>query len=195
MFRSAGAGPVGAFARDQRFWPAASAAVEPEPEALDPEEPADPLELARAEGYAAGRAEALAEAATSAAANDAARSALALSFARLDETETARLAFVLRQTVEALCHEVLAEAAVDPSFLANRAQAAAAMLARAEDQRTFRLHPDDLALAGNRLPAEWSVLPDPSLERGSIRIETPAGGVEDGPERWRETLAEALRSC
>lgn len=195
MFRSAGTGPVGAFARDHRFWPAATAAVEPEPEPSDPEEPADPLELARAEGYAAGRAEALAEATTSAAADDAARSALALSFARLDEAETARLAFVLRQTVEALCHEILAEAAVDPSFLASRAQAAAAMLARAEDQRTFRLHPDDLALAGYRLPAEWPVLPDPSLERGSIRIETPSGGVEDGPGRWRETLAEALRSC
>lgn len=195
MFRPLGPAGESAFARDGRFWPGAVATADPEPETIPPEEPADPVELARAEGYAAGRTEALAEAAARAGAEDAARSALTLSFARLDDAETARLAHVLRQTVEALCHEVLAEAAVDPAALANRAQAAAAMLSRAEDQRTFRLHPDDLALVGHRLPPEWSILADPLLERGSIRIETPAGGVEDGPGRWREAIAEALRSC
>jgi flagellar assembly protein FliH len=193
MFRPTGPGGEGAFARDGKFWPVAAVVADPEP--AQAEEPVDPLELARAEGYAAGRAQALADAAAQAEAAEAARSALTLSIARLDEAETARLAYMLRQTVEALCHEVLAEAAIDPSALSNRAQAAAAMLARAEDQRTFRFHPDDLALIGHRIPAEWQVLPDTSLERGSIRIETPAGGVEDGPGRWRDALAEALRSC
>lgn len=195
MFRATTHAGEGRFARSAQFWPdLARPAASPEPEP-EPEHLPDPLELALAAARASGRAEALAEVAERAAQDNDAREALAHSFARLDESETQRLALALRETVEALCHAVIAEAAIDLAALARRAETAAQMLARAEDERTIRLHPDDLAVMAGRLPADWTVRPDPTLERGAIRIETPAGGVEDGPGQWRQAIAEALRAC
>ena len=72
---------------------------------------------------------------------------------------------------------------------------AVAMLARADDDRMIRLNPDDLALVGPRLSAEWQVQPDPALPRGSLRVETASCGVEDGPDQWRRAIAEALHQC
>jgi flagellar assembly protein FliH len=47
----------------------------------------------------------------------------------------------------------------------------------------------------SRLPPALEVLPDPALERGALRIETQAGGVEDGPAHWHRAIAEALAQC
>jgi flagellar assembly protein FliH len=69
------------------------------------------------------------------------------------------------------------------------------MLSRADDDRTIRLHPDDWALIGPQLPKDWKISPDPSLERGALRVETQNGGVEDGPAQWRRALAEAFHAC
>ena len=69
------------------------------------------------------------------------------------------------------------------------------MLARADDERVLRLHPDDLALIAGQLPEGLPVLADPVLERGGLRVETSNGGVEDGPEQWRRAIAEALSAC
>ena len=69
------------------------------------------------------------------------------------------------------------------------------MLARADDDRVIRLHPDDMALVAPRLAPDWGVEPDPALERGSLRVETASGGVEDGPATWRRAIAEALHQC
>ena len=59
----------------------------------------------------------------------------------------------------------------------------------------IRLHPDDLAFIAPQLSQDWNVRPDPSLARGAIRVEAANGGVEDGPEQWRRTIAEALDQC
>ena len=72
---------------------------------------------------------------------------------------------------------------------------AAAMLARADDDRVLRLHPEDIRLIGKRLPEGLEVVPDPALERGALRVETASGGVEDGPSHWRRAIAEALSQC
>ena len=186
----------GRFARDRRFWPAAEGAAPSSPEPAPPaEDPPDPLEFARLEGYQAGRADALAQARAASEAEHAALAAFTLSVRRLDEAETQRLAVRLRETVEVLCHWLIADVALDPATLLRRAEAAARLLQRADDERTFRLNPEDLAVVGDRLPADWTVVPDAALERGAIRIETPSGGVEDGPGLWRTAVSEALRGC
>ncbi len=77
----------------------------------------------------------------------------------------------------------------------RRIDKAVSMLARADDDRVIRLHPDDLALIGPRLAAEWDVQADPALERGALRVESGNGGVEDGPEQWRRAIAEAFHQC
>jgi flagellar assembly protein FliH len=69
------------------------------------------------------------------------------------------------------------------------------MLARIDDERVIRLHPDDLTLVAPRLSGGWEVQPDPALTRGAIRIEARNGGVEDGPEQWRQAIEEVLSRC
>jgi len=86
-----------------------------------------------------------------------------------------------------------ANSPADQAALARRVEVAAGMLARAADERVIRLHPEDLALVGARLPEDWHFEPDPGLERGALRVEGAAGGVEDSPAIWLRALSEALR--
>jgi len=180
--------PARGFAPDRRF----SAMTAPA-EAAEPQ--VDPLEEAFARGHAQGHAEALALAERRAADAEAAREQIELAFARLDEQCAAELREKLRQTVLALCEEAVAPLAIDPDGLCRRIERAVSMLRRKGDERLVRLHPDDLALIAQRLPAELAVEPDPSLERGALRIDTADGGIEDGPLQWRAILAEAFREC
>ncbi len=183
-----GAAP-GGFARDWRF----SVATErPEPA---PPPPPDPVEQAYAQGYADGSAAAQAAAQAQAAADDAARARIEDGLARIAADHADQFAQALTDTVLALCDAVLAEAAIAPDALVRRATRAAALFARAGETRVIRLHPEDLALIHARLPETWHCEPDPALERGALRIETDAGGVDDGPDQWRAALAATVREC
>lgn len=189
------------FAQDRRFF-RELVATEPAPEAAepgqvlaDPADSHDPLAEAWADGYAKGLGEAQEAAAQLLAEQDAARSRIEFGLGRLDAAMQSELADRLRETVIALCETAIAPAALDPDALTRRVTVAAAMLARAEDQRVIRLHPEDLALIAARLPEDWHFEPDASLERGALRVEGAAGGVEDGPEQWRRAINEALRQC
>ena len=179
------------FASDPRF----AAGAAPPPASDQQAQAPDPVELAWADGYDQGRAEALAEAEARMAGDEAARARIELSLARLDADLAEQLRQKLHATVEALCEAAIAPLALDPAALAARVERAAAMLARADDARLLRLHPDDLPLVAARLPEGLEVLPDPALERGALRIESTAGGVEDGPSHWRRAIAEALAGC
>lgn len=192
---------AGRFTADARFEGADAGAVTPDeapaaamPAPLDPV--AEAYNAAYAEGYAAGRADALAQAAAA----QVYREKLGFSFARLDVDLSETLRQRLLATVTALCEATLQPLALDMTALASRVERAAAMFARADDERVIRLHPDDLAAVQDLLPPDWTFLPDPALERGALRIETQsngfeAGGVEDGPEQWRQAIAEALNLC
>lgn len=189
------------FAQDRRFFrdlvapPSTIPETPLEQHEAPPDEPHDPLADAWADGYARGLADAQEAAAQIIAEQDAARARIELSLARMDAAMQADLADRLRETVIALCEAAIAPAAIAPEGLTRRVERAAAMLARAEDARVIRLHPEDLALIAARLPEDWHFEPDASLERGSVRAEGAAGGVEDGPEQWRAAIAEALRQC
>ncbi len=186
-------GPSGFRATD-RFGEIAGAAAfqpkEPQNEASE-----DPIAAAFADGHAAGIAEAQAQAAEQIHTLTEAREALGLSFARLDQQMEEDLRLRLRDTVSALCEAAIAPLALDQDALIRRVELAVSMLARADDERVIRLHPDDIELVSKRLAREWAVQPDPALERGSLRVESTNGGVEDGPATWRRAIAEALRQC
>jgi flagellar assembly protein FliH len=158
-------------------------------------EVADPVATAFAEGYAAGLEQARAEAEATIAAEAEARPALDIAFMRFDAEMAETLRQRLTETVLALCDATLVPFAVDPEKLAQRVERAVAMLARADDERVIRLNPDDIKLVSPRLPKDWHIVEDRSLPRGSLRVETQSGGVEDGPAQWRHALAEALESC
>lgn len=186
--------PAG-FLPDMRFGATLSpAAAERTVEIAEPHAP-DPLDTAWADGFAAGQAAAQEEAEARAATLAAAREGLALSFVRLDTVLEEELRLRLRDTVTALCEATLAPFAIDADALLSRVTRAAGMLARADDERVIRLHPADIELVAPRLLAEWQVHPDPALERGTVRVESAQGGVEDGPATWRMAIAEALRQA
>ena len=126
---------------------------------------------------------------------DARREAIELAFARFDEASAAALRERLRQTVLALCEEAVVPLVIDPEGLALRIDKATAMLQRSQDERRVLLNPEDLALVEGRLPAGLLVEADATVERGGLRIETPDGGIEDGPAHWRRVLVEAFGEC
>ena len=184
-----GGGDAGGFTPDPRF-----AALYPDAPAKGHTHspPADPLALARAEGFAEGHAAAEAEARAQAERAREAGNRLTLAFARLDAELTEQLRQRLIETVAALCEATLAPLALDRTLLAERVKRAAALFSRADDERVIRLNPDDLEAVRAMLPAEWSFLPDPALSPGALRVETASGGAEDGPVQWRRAIAEAL---
>jgi flagellar assembly protein FliH len=183
------AGRSTGFARDRRY------DAPPDPADPDPVAMFDPVEEAYARGYAEGAEAGAMAAQAQAAADDAARHRIETALALMDTRQTDAFARRLHDTVLALCDTVLGEAAVLPDSLTRRVAAAAAMFNRAGDERVIRLHPEDLALVHGRLAESWHCEPDPALERGTVRIETADGGIEDGPGQWRAALAEALRTC
>lgn len=167
---------------------------EPEPElGLPEDELPDPVALAYTQGFAAGHEQASAEARTHAEAEAGAREGLALAIVKLDAELEEEMRLRLRETVAALCEAALAPLALDEDALMHRINKAVSMLARADDERVIRLNPQDIALLSDRLRGEWEVQGDPALERGSIRVESNNGGVEDGPDTWRRVIAEALQ--
>ncbi len=190
-----GRGEAGGFRQDLRFADASPGSAEAAPPREPEPEPADPLALAYAEGYAAGVEQAANEAAEVMAAEAEARAALGLSLSRLDAEMAETLRRRLTETVMALCDATLLPYALDAEALATRVERAVAMLARADDERVIRLHPDDLKLVAPKLPQDWAFAEDPAMQRGHLRVETANGGVEDGPIQWRQALAEALQSC
>lgn len=182
------------FSRDLRFDDGRSAPVEDAaPESVEPAP--DPVADAFARGYAEGAAAARATALAEAAARDSARERIESALGLMDKDALDRFRSRLHDTVMALCGDVLGTAAIDPAALAQRIEKVAAMFQRSTDERIIRLHPEDLTLVHARLPEDWHCEPDPALERGSIRVETATGGVEDGPVQWRAALEEALKGC
>jgi flagellar assembly protein FliH len=177
----------GGFRPSARFGGTASAQTEVQ--RADPQ--AEAVALAHAQGFAEGHALAEAEARTMLEA----QGRLSLAFERLDQQMEEELRLALREVVAALCEQALAPLASDEGALLARIDKAVAMLSRSYDERTIRLNPQDMALLSDRMRAEWTVVPDPLLPRGSLRVESTEGGIEDSPETWRRAIAEALGAC
>lgn len=184
------------FMPDIRFGPAAEVPPpEPEPESELVEDLSDPVLEAYREGHADGFRQAMEQVAAAAEVDDAVRTRLSLSFERLDALLEEELRMRLSETVAALCEAAIAPLAIDEAALLRRIGAAVSMLARADDERVIRLHPEDIAMLAPKFAQDWHVQPDPQLERGTIRVESTMGGVEDGPTTWRLAIAEALQQC
>jgi flagellar assembly protein FliH len=160
-----------------------------------PQVPVDPAGDAYRSGFEDGQISARADAEAQLAHERAARANIELAFARFDMESAQTLRDMLRATVHALCDDAVLPLALDSQALASRIELAAAMLQRKHDQRIIHIHPDDLALVRDKVPPELELLPDATIERGGLRVETDDGGVEDGPQQWRRALAEAFDSC
>jgi len=182
--------PTG-FAHNPRF--SGVLAGEAGPAKVEPAK--DPAVEAFEQGFGEGYAAAREEYERLRAEQEAAQNEIEVAFARFNEESTLALSEKLRQTVLTLCQHAVLPLAIDCDGLVTRIERAVAMLHRAQDERRVLLHPDDLALVRNKLPAGLTAEPDPSVERGGLRIETPDGGIEDGPTQWNRILSEVFDKC
>ena len=182
-------GKRGSFARNGRY---TTPVVEDLPTPVEAE---DAAEKAYRAGYEDGQVSARADFEAQLKAERAERSAIELAFARFDADSGRALRDRMLATVQALCEEAVLPLALDAEGLARRVEAAAAMLQRKQDQRIVHIHPDDLELVRDNLSQDLELVPDGSVERGGLRVETDDGGVEDGPQQWRRALAEIFDTC
>ncbi|WP_375402225.1 FliH/SctL family protein [uncultured Sphingomonas sp.] len=152
----------------------------------------DPIEAARAEGYAEGLAAAAATASDVFARDHALLADIAATLGGAGRVDRAAMANRLRQTVMLLLSRLVGEVGVSPELLAARIGAAAEMLAESGESALLRVHPDDVALLNGRLPGTIFAAGDASLARGGFILESASTVIEDGPEIWLEQLARAI---
>lgn len=151
----------------------------------------DPLQAAHAAGYAEGLAAAAAAAQATRTRDEALLTGLAtaLGEGRLDREQVAAQ---LRQTVMFLVTRIVGDVGVAADRLGTRIDAAAEMLADANESAMLRIHPDDMPLLEGRLPATIFPVGDPAIPRGGFVLESASTVVEDGPALWLEQLATAM---
>lgn len=182
-------GKRGEFSRDPRYADISPIAAA---QAIDQE---DTSEKAYRAGFSDGQASARADFDAAIATERKERAAIELAFARFDAESERMLRDRLLSTVQVLCEEAVLPFALDKSGIARRVEMAAAMLQRQHDERKIHIHPADLELVRDHVPADLELIADSTIERGGLRIETIDGGVEDGPTQWRRTLSELLETC
>lgn len=162
---------------------------------LEPESEQDPDSIAHAESYALGFEDGKAAQALEAVQEAAVLQSIHFRLGQIDDQLRDDLIERLRDAALQICEASLEPLAIDPALLERRVRRALAMLSRADDQPRLFVHPDDLSIVQTFISAELPIAPDPSLERGDIRVEAASGGVEDGPLCWRRALNEALQQC
>lgn len=111
----------------------------------------------------------------------AARDRLASAIELLAPAQNGALSSMLSAAVMRLVRQIVGEASVDPDLLRARVEAVAAFVEGEQGRNALRVHPDDIALLdGCELGIE--VVADPALSRGSVRLDTSDGWIEDGPD-------------
>lgn len=186
--------PLAALSRGFGFRPDARFGLTSAAPGVDPLNIEDQITEAYSRGYDAGISHAREEAGAQAQADRASREAIIPALQRIDRDMYDALSRHLRDIVVALCEEAMAPYALDPLALCRRITAALDLL-RDDATCTVRLNPDDIAALSGLAEAGWTILPDPLLERGTVRVEGADGGVEDGPAQWRARIGEALNAC
>lgn len=159
-------------------WTAAGAEM---PEELPPEPEIDLVEQASREGFVAGFQEGERHAREAAAEEDAARLALADAVTRIASVGEGALASLLSEAVLRLVSQVVGEVAIDEARLAERCAEVAACIDPDDGKAVLEVNPDDLPLIDTS-GIGVALSPNPLLARGSVRLATADGWIEDGPD-------------
>lgn len=143
--------------------------------------PGDMIEKVRADAFAQGFDEGMRLATEAATADDAAISHLADSLALLAPATSGALPALLSAAVLRLVEQIVGKAPVDTDVLKQRVEAVAAFIEEEQARKSLHLHPDDIALlTGHELGVELTE--DPAMTRGSVRLDSGEGWIEDGPD-------------
>lgn len=155
-------------------------------------EPQDPIDSARAEGFAEGMAMAERMAAERGEVDAQALARIAAGLEAMGVFDRDALATRLRQTVLLLVTRMIGDVGVSAEHLTGRIDAAIALLADSSEAASLKLNPQDLPLIESHIPARVAPVADASIERGGFRIETRTTSIEDGPGAWLNQLTAAL---
>jgi flagellar assembly protein FliH len=148
------------------------------PASLDP---VDPIEEAAREAFLMGFQEGERVTRETLEADNAARAELASALQLLAQTGEGTLATLLSQAVIRLVTQIIGEVPIDEEVLRERCTAVAACIDSDDARAVLEVSPEDLPL----LQMEQigvTLAPNPDLPRGSVRLATADGWVEDGPD-------------
>lgn len=113
--------------------------------------------------------------------------------------DRAALGPMLKNAVLDLVTQIVeAHVAADPAFVNGCVGRALSTIKEAHEAARLYLHPDDIANIGEDATAGFqnlSIAADPALTRGSVRLETGDGAVEDGVGPRIVRLETALRAA
>ncbi len=151
------------------------------PDAMPDEPQEDPIERLQQEAFVMGFQEGERVTREAAQADDAARLALAEALVALTGAGEGALAAMLSQAVLRLVGQIMGEVAVDEALLAERCAAVAACIDPDDAKSVLEVNPADLPLIEPQ-GLGVQLAPNPSLSRGSVRLATADGWIEDGPD-------------
>lgn len=171
-------GPVAA--REPAGKPAHPAPAMPDAAAAD-EAGMNPVDQARADAFAQGFDEGVRVATETMAADEEGKLRLAHALEQVAPVANGALSSLLSVTVLRLVEQIVGKVSVDPDMLAARVEAVAAFIEEEQGRNHLRVHPDDIALLSGH---EFGIAltPDSGIARGSVRLDTSEGWIEDGPD-------------
>tara|TARA_R110000782_G_scaffold268393_1_gene364741 strand:+ start:5756 stop:6388 length:633 start_codon:yes stop_codon:yes gene_type:complete len=141
----------------------------------------DPLEQARADGFAQGFDEGMRVAIESFSADEEAKIRLAQSLEQVAPATNGILSSLLSAAVLRLVSQIVGETPVDAALLAKRVEGVAAFIQDVQSRNSLHVNPEDMALlAGYEFG--FPLTPDPDVGRGGVRLDTADGWIEDGPD-------------
>lgn len=152
-----------------------------------PEEPVeapqgpDPVEEAAQQAFVQGFQEGERLAREAVELDNAARETLAAALQLVARSGEGELAAMLSQAVTRLVVQIIGEVEIDEAMLRARCEAVAACIDPDDTRTVIEVHPDDLpllAMEGLNVP----LAPSADVPRGSVRLGTAEGWVEDGPD-------------
>ena len=170
--------------RPLRFGASAAAEMVPVEPASTAAEPAD-------DPFARGLAEGQRLAETAFAVEREQLLALVAGAEALQDEPSEELAQLIAETVERLVRQIIGQAPIDAEWLQAQADIAATMVAEADKARTLWVNPADAVLLVDA-PITLPVAADPTMMRGTVRIETSAGWIEHGRAVYLNELRAAL---
>jgi len=155
-----------------------------------PEQALD-IDAVREEAFARGFDEGAAASEAAMAELSARQDALTQALAALKAPASGTLAAMLSTAVVRLVEQIVGNAPIDADLLRRRCESVAACMEDNDGDVTLRVHPDDMPLLDGA-DMHCRLSPDPTLGRGSVRLDADDGWIEDGPDvrlsRLRATL-------
>lgn len=149
--------------------------------ASDREPQTDPMEQARVEAFTMGFEEGRRLTEESFSADQDVCQRLADALEQLAPASSGTLSTILSAAVIRLVGQIVGEVEIDGELLLERCHTVAAFIEDTDTKQALHVHPEDLPLiSGSEIGVP--VVADAGLRRGSVRLDTADGWIEDGPD-------------